>query len=158
MCWSNRLQSCNAPRCGEECPRRIRPKGTLAPLARQKGVATSGASSRAIFPPLYRVPNRSHASRITYHGPRTTGRNRASMIHLKPITIIGGGLAGLTLGIGLRRQGIPATIWEAGHYPRHRVCGEFISGDGQDSLKRLGLWEHIVEAGASVARTSAFFS
>jgi 2-polyprenyl-6-methoxyphenol hydroxylase-like FAD-dependent oxidoreductase len=80
------------------------------------------------------------------------------MIHLKPITIVGGGLAGLTLGIGLRRQRIPVTIWEAGHYPRHRVCGEFISGDGQDSLKRLGLWERIVEAGASVARTSAFFS
>ena len=80
------------------------------------------------------------------------------MIRLKPITIIGGGLAGLTLGIGLRRQGVPVMIWEAGHYPRHRVCGEFISGDGQESLRRLRLWDRIIQAGAIPARTSAFFS
>ena len=57
----------------------------------------------------------------------------------KPITIIGGGLAGLTLGIGLRQLGAPVTIWEAGRYPRHRVCGEFISGNGQAVLQRFGL-------------------
>ncbi len=60
---------------------------------------------------------------------------------LKPITIVGGGLAGLTLGIGLRQRGIPVTVWEAGHYPRHRVCGEFISGRGQDVLDAAGLAE-----------------
>ncbi|MDB6025304.1 MAG: putative electron transfer oxidoreductase, partial [Verrucomicrobiales bacterium] len=44
----------------------------------------------------------------------------------RPITIVGGGLSGLTLGIALRQRGIPTTIWEAGRYPRHKVCGEFI--------------------------------
>ena len=58
---------------------------------------------------------------------------------MKPVTIIGGGLAGLTLGIGLRQHGVPATIIEAGNYPRHRVCGEFVSGRGQATLARLGL-------------------
>ena len=76
----------------------------------------------------------------------------------KPITIVGGGLAGLTLGIGLRRQGVPVTVWEAGHYPRHRVCGEFISGRGQESLARLGLRELLERAGAVSAGTAAFFS
>jgi 2-polyprenyl-6-methoxyphenol hydroxylase-like FAD-dependent oxidoreductase len=76
----------------------------------------------------------------------------------KPITIIGGGLAGLTLGIGLRQRSIPVTVWEAGQYPRHRVCGEFISGRGQETLARLGLRERLVEAGAITARTTAFFS
>ena len=76
---------------------------------------------------------------------------------LKPITIVGGGLAGLTLGIGLRQQGIPVTVWEAGHYPRHRVCGEFISGRGQDVLERLGLLESFCQAGAVLARTAAFY-
>jgi len=47
------------------------------------------------------------------------------MSALRPITIVGGGLAGLMLGNGLRQQGIPVTVWEAGHYPRHRVCGLF---------------------------------
>ena len=77
---------------------------------------------------------------------------------MKPITIVGGGLAGLTLGIGLRQRGIPATVWEAGHYPRARVCGEFISGRGQDTLARLDLWGLLVEAGAVFARTATFAS
>jgi flavin-dependent dehydrogenase len=80
------------------------------------------------------------------------------MTPLRPITIIGGGLAGLTLGIGLRQRGVPVTIWEAGHYPRHRVCGEFISGRGQQSLRRLGLLEPVTRAGARPANTAAFYS
>ena len=47
---------------------------------------------------------------------------------LAPIEIIGGGLAGLSLGLALRRGGVPVTLHEAGEYPRHRVCGEFITG------------------------------
>jgi 2-polyprenyl-6-methoxyphenol hydroxylase-like FAD-dependent oxidoreductase len=77
---------------------------------------------------------------------------------VKPITIVGGGLAGLTLGIGLRRCDVPVTVWEAGHYPRHRVCGEFISGHGQEMLGRLGLRELLECAGAVSASTAAFFS
>jgi 2-polyprenyl-6-methoxyphenol hydroxylase-like FAD-dependent oxidoreductase len=76
----------------------------------------------------------------------------------RPIKIVGGGLAGLTLGIGLRRRGVPVTVWEAGHYPRHRVCGEFISGRGQETLSRLGLRERFERAGAVGAATAAFFS
>src|SRR5580704_1395728 len=74
----------------------------------------------------------------------------------KPITIVGGGLAGLTLGIGLRQRDVPVTIWEAGQYPRHRVCGEFISGNGQAVLGRLGLLEQFEKAGAFHARTAMF--
>ncbi len=76
----------------------------------------------------------------------------------KPVTIIGGGLAGLTLGIGLRQRNVPVTIREAGKYPRHRVCGEFIRGRGQDALKRLKLHDLILQAGAVPARTIAFYS
>ena len=76
----------------------------------------------------------------------------------RPVTIVGGGLAGLTLGIGLRQRHVPVTIFEAGTYPRHRVCGEFISGRGQAALARLGLRPVLDEAGAVHALTAAFFS
>jgi 2-polyprenyl-6-methoxyphenol hydroxylase-like FAD-dependent oxidoreductase len=74
----------------------------------------------------------------------------------RPITIVGGGLAGLTLGIGLRQRGVPVKIFEAGIYPRHRVCGEFISGNGQAVLERLGLLARLEHAGAVRARTVMF--
>ena len=80
------------------------------------------------------------------------------MASARPITIVGGGLAGLTLGISLRQRGIPATIWEAGEYPRHRVCGEFVSGNGPAVLQRLGLHSLFEAAGAIRVSSAAFIS
>ena len=58
---------------------------------------------------------------------------------MPPIEIIGGGLAGLSLGLALRREGVPVTLHEAGNYPRHRVCGEFITGLDAATIARLGI-------------------
>jgi len=80
------------------------------------------------------------------------------MSEIKPINIVGGGLAGLTLGIGLRQRDVPVVIWEQGHYPRHRVCGEFISGRGQETLQKLGLLELLMEHGMLSLNTARFFS
>src|SRR5262249_3164002 len=93
--------------------------------------------------------------------PRTTkqtGSSRRSNMILKPITVVGGGLAGLTLGIGLRRLGVPVTVWEAGHYPRHRVCGEFISGNGLAVLERFGLRPLFDQAGAVPVVSARFIA
>jgi menaquinone-9 beta-reductase len=75
----------------------------------------------------------------------------------KPIQVVGGGLAGLTLGIALRKKEIPVKLFEAGNYPRHRVCGEFVSGRGLEILDALGLKQKFLEAGAIEARSSIFF-
>ncbi|MSU48751.1 MAG: hypothetical protein EXS37_06640 [Opitutus sp.] len=61
------------------------------------------------------------------------------MTHFHPIEIVGGGLAGLSLGIALRREKVPVTLHEAGDYPRHRVCGEFITGLAPTTIARLQL-------------------
>jgi menaquinone-9 beta-reductase len=55
------------------------------------------------------------------------------------VTIAGGGLAGLSLAVALRRREVPVKVLESGSYPRHRVCGEFISGVTADTLKSLGI-------------------
>ena len=57
----------------------------------------------------------------------------------RPLTIAGGGLAGLSLGIALRLRGVPVRLIEAASYPRHRVCGEFISGIADAELDALGI-------------------
>ena len=76
----------------------------------------------------------------------------------KPIQIVGGGLAGLTLGIALRKKEIPVTVFEVGNYPRHRVCGEFVSGRGLEILDALGLKKQFLDAGATGAHSAIFFS
>ncbi len=64
----------------------------------------------------------------------------------RQIVIVGGGLAGLSLGIALRRRNVPVVIHEAGTYPRHRVCGEFISGVSDDVIETLGIERHLSDA------------
>lgn len=46
-------------------------------------------------------------------------------------------MAGLSLAVALRHRGIPVRVLEAEGYPRHRVCGEFISGVSAETLEAL---------------------
>jgi len=64
----------------------------------------------------------------------------------RPIEIVGGGLAGLSLGAALCRAGVPVKLFEAGDYPRHRVCGEFITGLTSATIAKLGLAPVLADA------------
>lgn len=55
------------------------------------------------------------------------------------IEIVGGGIAGLSLAVGLRSGEVPVVLREAGSYPRHRLCGEFVNGVSEETLMALGL-------------------
>lgn len=54
------------------------------------------------------------------------------------IIIIGGGLAGLTGAIHLSRAGLPVTLIEKNRFPKHKVCGEYISNEVLPYLQWLG--------------------
>ncbi len=53
------------------------------------------------------------------------------------IIIIGGGLAGLVSAIHLSKAGLPVIIVEKNGYPKHKVCGEYISNEVLPYLQYL---------------------
>ncbi len=55
------------------------------------------------------------------------------------VVIIGGGLAGLISGIHLAKNGLEVTILEKNEFPKHKVCGEYISNEVLPYLKSLQL-------------------
>jgi len=55
------------------------------------------------------------------------------------VIVIGGGLAGLSLGIQLCKAKYRVLVIEKDDYPRHKVCGEYISMESRPFLERLGL-------------------
>ena len=55
------------------------------------------------------------------------------------VVIIGGGLAGLTTAIHLSKSGLEVTLIEKNEYPKHKVCGEYISNEVLPYLQWLGL-------------------
>ncbi|MEM6281208.1 MAG: NAD(P)/FAD-dependent oxidoreductase, partial [Chloroflexota bacterium] len=59
--------------------------------------------------------------------------------------IVGGGLAGCSAAITLAERGWRVALLEAGNYPRHRVCGEFMSPECVDTLTTLGAMPAIRE-------------
>ena len=62
------------------------------------------------------------------------------------VLIIGGGLAGLTAAIHLSKLGLQVTVIEKNSYPKHKVCGEYISNEVVDYFKWLGLEEILIES------------
>lgn len=55
------------------------------------------------------------------------------------VIIIGGGLAGLSLAIQLARKHYRVMLIEKEYYPKHKVCGEYISMESKSFLQRLGV-------------------
>ncbi len=59
------------------------------------------------------------------------------------IAVIGGGIAGSTAAALLAQHGLRVILLEKGDFPRQKVCGEFLSPEGVDVLRRLGVWPHL---------------
>lgn len=59
------------------------------------------------------------------------------------VLIVGGGIAGSSLAILLGRQGVNVELFERGHFPREKACGEGIIPAGVRVLERLGVAEAV---------------
>lgn len=57
----------------------------------------------------------------------------------KEVLIVGGGLAGLTAAIHLSKIGFQVLLIEKNEFPKHKVCGEYISNEVLPYLSWLGI-------------------
>ncbi len=73
----------------------------------------------------------------------------------RTLTIIGGGIAGLGLANGLVQRGVPVRVLEAGSYPRHRVCGEFMTSLNNELIENLAIGDCLLDA--VIHRTTGWF-
>lgn len=56
------------------------------------------------------------------------------------VMVIGGGLAGLIGSIQLAQAGLAVMLFEKSIFPKHKVCGEYISNEVRPILHKIGLW------------------
>jgi flavin-dependent dehydrogenase len=59
------------------------------------------------------------------------------------VLIAGGGIAGAALAIMLGRAGLTVELFERGHFPREKACGEGLMPAGVGVLTRLGIAEAV---------------
>ncbi|MBP6757997.1 MAG: NAD(P)/FAD-dependent oxidoreductase [Flavobacterium sp.] len=55
------------------------------------------------------------------------------------VVIIGGGLAGLSAAIHLSKSGLQVVLVEKNEFPKHKVCGEYVSNEVLSYFEWLGL-------------------
>ncbi|OCT15382.1 monooxygenase [Paenibacillus pectinilyticus] len=63
------------------------------------------------------------------------------MTHTYDVAIIGGGIAGSVTAKALADQGWHTALFDRKAFPRHKVCGEFLSPETQTMFAKLGLHE-----------------
>jgi flavin-dependent dehydrogenase len=78
------------------------------------------------------------------------------MVH--DLIIIGGGPAGTSAAISAARRGASVLLLERGRFPRHKVCGEFVSAESLNLLKDLLDLQHatLLRDAVRIPRTRLF--
>src|SRR5689334_3326675 len=61
-----------------------------------------------------------------------------------PLLILGAGPAGASAAIAARQCGAEVDLRDRSHFPRHKVCGEFLSPEIEAALRRLDVWEQFL--------------
>jgi len=66
------------------------------------------------------------------------------------VIVIGGGSAGTSAAIACARSGASVLLLERGAFPRHKVCGEFVSAESLDLLRDLLAPQHATLLSAAI--------
>ena len=74
------------------------------------------------------------------------------------IVIVGAGPAGSSLAIRLAQNGFETTLIEREHFPREKLCGEFISPECLQHFGDLGVLDEMLDAGGDRIRETRFFA
>jgi flavin-dependent dehydrogenase len=74
------------------------------------------------------------------------------------IAIAGAGPAGSSLAIRLAEAGFDVTLIEREKFPRHKLCGEFISPECFDHFRELGVLDRMLSAGGDHIAETRFYS
>ncbi|HEX3354799.1 MAG TPA: NAD(P)/FAD-dependent oxidoreductase [Terriglobales bacterium] len=77
---------------------------------------------------------------------------------LYDLTIVGGGPAGTSAAISAARRGARVLVLERGRFPRHKVCGEFVSAESLSLLAHLlnGARETLLHDALRIPRARIF--
>ena len=59
---------------------------------------------------------------------------------MRKVTVIGAGPAGSAAAIEACRLGASVRLIDPAAFPRHRVCGEYITPEAEPLLRKLGVW------------------
>ena len=73
------------------------------------------------------------------------------------VLIVGAGPAGSSLAIRLAAQGLQVTLIEREHFPRHKLCGEFISPECLAHFSELGVLNRMSAAGGQRVYETCFY-
>ena len=63
------------------------------------------------------------------------------------VAVLGAGIAGSSLAKSMADQGWETLLLDSQVFPRHKVCGEFISPEGVETLRSLGVAEQVETLG-----------
>ncbi|HVF84560.1 MAG TPA: FAD-dependent oxidoreductase, partial [Abditibacteriaceae bacterium] len=74
------------------------------------------------------------------------------------VVVVGAGLGGACAALALSQRGARVALLEAARFPRHKVCGEFLSPEIRRTFRRLKIEDKVLEgapASVQVARVIA---
>lgn len=73
------------------------------------------------------------------------------------VRVLGAGPAGGAAALAALQEGAQVELFEKSPFPRHKVCGEFLSPESALILDRLGVWSAFAERAARMPRMLLYF-